>query len=92
MLSEVCTLIPDDVLNEMIDPVLINSVRKLESYVNFRFQDLGWYTEVSLKCDNDSFPSDIMMEIKGENQKVKFIACIMSQYLVRNSLERSLFL
>ncbi len=89
MLTEVSTLIPDDVLNEMIDPVLINSVRKLESFVNFRFQDLGWYTEVSLKCDNDSFPSDILMEIKGENQKVKFIACIMSQYLVRNSLERS---
>jgi predicted hydrocarbon binding protein len=89
MLTEVCTLIPDDVLNEMIDPVLINSVRKLESFVNYRFQDLGWNIDISLKCDNDSFPSDIMMEIKGENQKVKFIGCIMSQYIVKNSLERS---
>ncbi len=89
MLTEVCTFIPDNVLNEMIDPVLINSVRKLEGFVNFRFQDLGWNTDISLKCDNDSFPSDILMEIKGDNQKVKFIACIMSQYLVKNSLERS---
>ena len=89
ILAEVCTFIPDDVLNEMIDPILINSVRKLEGFVNFRFQDLGWNTDISLKCDNDSFPSDILMEIKGDNQKVKFIACIMSQYLVKNSLERS---
>lgn len=89
MLTEVCTLIPDDIMNEMIDPILINSIRKLEGFVNFRFHDLGWYTEVSLKCDNDTFPSDILMEIKGDNQKVKFIGCIMSQYLVKNSLERS---
>lgn len=89
MLSEVCTFIPNEVLNEMIDPMLINSMRKLEGFVNFRFQDLGWHIDISLKCDNDNFPSDILMEIKGENQKVKFVACIMSQYLVKNSLERS---
>lgn len=89
MLTEVCTFIPDDIINEMIDPVLFNSIRKLESFVNFRFKDLGWPTEISLKCDNDTFPSDILMEIKGDNQKAKFIACIMSQYLVKNSLERS---
>jgi len=89
MLTEVCTFIPDDIINEMIDPVLFNSIRKLESFVNFRFKDLGWPTEISLKCDNDTFPSDILMEIKGDNQKAKFIASIMSQYLVKNSLERS---
>lgn len=89
MLTEVCTFTPDNILNEMIDPMLINSIRKLESFVNFRFQDLGWHTEISLKCDNDTFPSDILMEIRGENQKVKFIAGIMSQYLVKNSIDRS---
>ncbi len=41
MLGEVCTFIPDDVLNEMIDPIMINSLRKLESFANYRFQDLG---------------------------------------------------
>ncbi len=89
MLNEICTFIPDDVLNEMIDPLLINSMRKLEDFVNYRFRDLGWHTDIALKCDNDTFPSDVLMEIKGETPRIKFLACILSQYIVKNSLERS---
>lgn len=89
MLNEICTFIPDDVLNEMIDPMLINSMRKLEDFVNYRFRDLGWHTDIALKCDNDTFPSDVLMEIKGETLRIRFLACILSQYIVKNSLERS---
>jgi predicted hydrocarbon binding protein len=89
MLNEICTFTPDNVLNEMIDPILINSMRKLEDFLNYRFRDLGWHIDIVLKCDNDTFPSDVFMEIKGEPQKIKFLACILSQYLVKNSLERS---
>jgi predicted hydrocarbon binding protein len=89
MLNERCAFIPDNVLNEMIDPLLINSMRRLEDFINYRLRDLGWRIDVVLKCDNDTFPSDVLMEIKGETQIIKFLACMLSQYLVKNSLERS---
>jgi predicted hydrocarbon binding protein len=80
-----CVLVPDGVLDEMIDPVLINSMRKLEEHLNYRFRELEWNIDLSLKCDNDRFPSDVMIEIKGDTHKIRLAACILSQYLVKNS-------
>ncbi|HMB46114.1 MAG TPA: hypothetical protein VKL21_09855, partial [Candidatus Methanoperedens sp.] len=36
------TLIPDNVMDELIDPILINSIRKLEDCLNCRFRELEW--------------------------------------------------
>ncbi|VVB85712.1 Uncharacterised protein [uncultured archaeon] len=59
---------------------------KLEGYLNRRFSELEWGIGISLKCDNDESPSDILMDIRGAPQKMKFAAQIASQYLVKNSL------
>jgi len=32
-------------------------------------------------------PGEVLMEISGDHQKLKFIASILTQYLVKNSLE-----
>jgi len=88
MMDEVdCILVPDNVLDEIIDPILIHSMRKLEEYLNFRFGGLEWDITFSLKCDNERLPSDVLIEMKGDSKKVKFVACILSQYLVKNSLD-----
>ncbi len=89
MLSEVCVQVPDTVLNEIIDPALIISMRKLEDFLNYRIRELEWDIDLSLKCDNDTFPSDVLIELRGTTQKIKFMACLLSQYLVKNSLERA---
>jgi len=81
-------LVPDDVLDEMIDPVMINSMRRLESYLNHRFGELEWDINFTLKSDNDISPSAIVVEIRGPSQKIKFVACILSQYLVKNSIKQ----
>ena len=88
LLNEVCILVPDNVIFEMIDPLLINSMRKLEDFLNYRFRELEWDIDINLKSDNDTFPTDVVMEIRGAYQKIKFVSCLLSQYLVKNSFER----
>ena len=79
-------LVPDDVLDRTIDPMLISSMGCLESYLKKRFSELKWDIEISMKYDRDMFPSDVFMEIKGITNKTKFVASLVSQYLVKNSL------
>ena len=79
-------LVPDDVLDRTIDPMLITSMGCLESYLKERFSELKWDIEISMKYDRDMFPSDVFMEIKGITNKTKFVASLVSQYLVKNSL------
>ncbi len=89
MLTEVDgTLIPDTVMDELIDPILINSIRKLEDYLNCRFRELEWDIDIEFKYDNDNSPSNMLIEIRGEINKIRTVARILSQYLVKNSLEK----
>ncbi|MCZ7400829.1 MAG: hypothetical protein O8C61_01250 [Candidatus Methanoperedens sp.] len=82
-------LIPDDVLDKLIHPALINSMDKLEEHVNKRLTELEWRVNLSLECDNDTYPSQILLMTRGTPRKIKFISGIMSQFLVKNSLDRS---
>jgi predicted hydrocarbon binding protein len=82
-------LIPEYVIDEMIDPGLIKSTGKLEEYVNHRFKDLEWDVKLVLECDNPSYPSEVFMEIHGAPREIKFTACLMSQFFVKNSLDYS---
>jgi len=84
-------LIPDNILDELIDPVLINSIRKLEDCLNCRFRELEWDIDIEFKYDNDTLPSGILIEIRGETHKIRAVACILSQYMVKNSLEKMPF-
>ncbi|MDW7727372.1 MAG: hypothetical protein SCH70_09765 [Candidatus Methanoperedens sp.] len=82
-------LIPEQVSDELIDPGLIKSIGKLEEYINQRYKDLEWDIKLVLECDNPSNPSEVLMEIKGAPREIKFVACLLSQFLVKNSLEYS---
>lgn len=79
-------LVPPEILDEFIDPAMINSMDKLERYLNGRFSELKWGVYLTLKYDNDMLPGEVFMEIKGDHHKLKFIASLLAQYLVRNSL------
>ncbi|HEY9245604.1 MAG TPA: hypothetical protein VIO11_02045 [Candidatus Methanoperedens sp.] len=81
-------LVPDSVLDEMLDPILINSMRRLEECLNFRFNELEWDISITIKSDKDTLPSDVLAEIRGTAPRIRFVACILSQFLVKNSLER----
>jgi len=80
-------LLPSEILNEFVDPIMMNSMDKLESYLNRRFEELKWGICITLRSDNDISPGEVLMEIKGDNQKIKFITSLITQYLVKNSLK-----
>lgn len=90
MLAEIQDiLVPIDVLDKLIDPKLVDSMASLEEHVNKRLIELEWRVNLSLECDNDAYPSQILLITRGPPQKIKFISGIMSQFLVHNSLDRS---
>lgn len=82
-------LIPDDVMDKLIDPMLINSMGKLEEYLNQKMAELEWGVNLCLECDTDVFPAGVLLTIRGTPLKIKFIAGLLSQFLVKNSMERS---
>jgi len=87
MLSEIDgILIPDNILDETINPMLIHSVGELEEHLRRRLLELEWGIDLVLKSDRDSYPSEVLLEVKGPSQRIKFVACMVSQYLVKNSL------
>ncbi|MBU4056106.1 MAG: hypothetical protein KKA41_17245 [Proteobacteria bacterium] len=79
-------LIPDDILDETINPMLVHSMEGLEEYLRRRLLELDWGIDLVLKADRDSYPTDVLLELKGASQRIKFVACMVSQYLVKNSL------
>ncbi len=81
------TLIPDKVLDEILDPGLMTSMTKFEKFVKQRIQELEWDIDIVFKYDSVIFPSEILIEMRGVPQKTKFLANILSQYIVKNSLE-----
>ena len=90
MLEEIDgTLVSDSVLDELINPELINSMEKLEGYINSRFNNLNWDIKVLLKPDKDILPTSISVEIRGTPKKIKFLSMILSQYLIKNLLKTS---
>lgn len=82
-------LIPDNILDGLIDPMFISSIRELEEHLRQKFDDLEWNVDLTIKSDNDSLPSYILIEIKGPLQKTRFVARMLSQYIVKNSPENT---
>jgi hypothetical protein len=81
-------LIPDEILDELIDPALINWMSELEDHLKRRFGGLDWGVNLSLKYDSNVVPREVLIEIRGSHPKIRFIACMLSQYLIKNSLNR----
>lgn len=79
-------LIPGNILDELIDPVLIRSIGELKIFINHRLSELGWDIDLVLDYDKEEFPSSVLIEMRGDPEKIKLVARVLSQYLVKNSL------
>jgi len=66
-------LVPEEVLDKLINPMLIQSMEKLEENVNKRLIGLEWGANISLKCDDDHFPSGILLTVRGPPRKSNFL-------------------
>ncbi len=83
------TLIPDKVFDEILDPGLMTSMTKFEKFVKQRIEELEWDIEIVFKYDSVTLPSQILIEMRGSPKKTKFLASMLSKYIVKNSLEYS---
>src|SRR3990167_6642096 len=81
-------LVPDSVIDGIIDPNLINSMKKLDEYLNNRFSKSEWNININLEADSDAIPSNILIDIRGSPSKINVVAGILSKYLIRHSSER----
>lgn len=82
-------LVPPEILNEFLDPSMMSSMNELEIYLNRTLAEINWKVYITLKYDDDMVPGEIMAEICGDPQKIKFAAGILTQYLVYNSLKKN---
>ncbi len=82
-------LVPDSIIDEMIDPNLINSMKKLDAHLNDIFSKSEWHVNINLESDKDALPSYILVDIRGSLSKINFVAGILSKYLIRHSSEMS---
>lgn len=82
-------LAPNSVIDGIIDPSLINSMKKLDEYFNNRFSKSEWNVNINLEADSDILPSHILVDIRGSSSKMNVVAGILSKYLIIHSHERS---
>lgn len=89
-------LIPDNIIDKIINPNIIGSIEDLNEYLNNRFNQLNWNVDIDLeqKCNNGTMCynitiGNITIMIRGDSHRIKFIAGIISQYLIRHSAKIS---
>ncbi len=84
-------LIPDNILDEVINPGHIHSMKNFEEYINSKFKEINWDIDVTITHDDNILPSSLSIKITGlyHNKRTKFVACLLSQYLIKNFLEKN---
>jgi hypothetical protein len=82
-------IIPDNLIDEFIDPNLINSIDNLKSFVNDKFNKLKWNIVIDMNSDLNYIPSYINLEVRGSSPKINVVSNILSAYLIKNSARNS---
>ncbi len=80
-------LIPENILDELINPALINSMNELENYLKRTFCE-PWGIDLSLKYDSNVASNEVLIGIRGPHPRIRFVASALSQYLIKNSLNQ----
>ncbi len=71
-----------EILYEMADPLMFNSVSNTLEYFKIKFNELGWDLEFNIQCDSDTIPTTAVLTIKGGNYHlIKLSAKIFSLFM-----------
>ncbi len=76
--------VPDNILDELINPALINSMSELEEYTRRTLCEF-WGIELSLEYDNNVVPNEVVMSMSGSHPRIRFLIGLLSQYIIKNS-------
>jgi len=89
LLKKTTGIIPDrEILEEIIDSQLSNSIYNALEYFNAKFKELEWEIELCLISDSATVPTTSELIVKGENYlQIDMSARIFSQFLaIKKSL------
>lgn len=68
LLNKTMGMIPDkQILDEIADPLLYDSISNTIDFFNAKFAELGWDIKISMVCDNDIVPTTATVHIIGKN-------------------------
>jgi hypothetical protein len=74
-----------EIIEEMLDPLKINTISELDKHINFMSRESGWNCEVSIFCMDDIYPETATLTISGENELYRdFLAQLVIMFLVYN--------
>ncbi|TAN40805.1 MAG: hypothetical protein EPN24_04375, partial [Candidatus Methanoperedens sp.] len=77
-----CIIPEKEILYDIADPLLFNSVSRTLEYFIIKFRELGWGIEFSLNDDSDTIPTTATLTVKGENYPlIDLSAKLFSMYL-----------
>lgn len=77
-------LIPDSVLDVMIDKSLSGDMNNLNKFINKRLTKFGWKVNVNIGYDDTLSPSNMMIQVTGAPQRTRLVARMISQFIVKN--------
>ena len=69
LLKKTRFLIPDkELIYEIADPTLLNSISGALEYFNMKYKELGWGLDFMISSDSDTAPATAVLTITGENE------------------------
>lgn len=74
-----------EILDELLDPLKINTVSELDKQINAISLESGWNCGVSIFCMDDINPSTATVSVAGNNEFYRdFLAQLVTMFLVYN--------
>ena len=83
-------LIPDSVLDVIIDKSLSNNMDDLSKFINKRLNKFGWKVHVNIGYNDISSPSNMVIQVTGASQRIGITARMISQFIIRNVSDSNL--
>ncbi|MBU4138457.1 MAG: hypothetical protein KJ729_00720 [Euryarchaeota archaeon] len=77
--------IDHEIMEELLDPLKINTISELDKQINGISRESGWNCEVSIFCMDNMEPETATVTITGENELYRdFLAQLVIMFLVYN--------
>ncbi len=74
-----------EILDELLDPLKINTISELDTQVNVISHESGWNCEVSIFCMDNIYPETATVTITGKNELYRdLLAQLVIMFLVYN--------
>lgn len=77
-------LVDPEILDDIIDPLIINRISELVEHLNRKWKEYGWQTTIIMEYDNDTAPKTAISVITGRSVFLnEFLSGMVGLFLAR---------